>query len=206
MNITYRAKGNIYLNITSRCPSDCAFCLAKFTDKVYGYDLKLAREPDLDEVLGGLELAFSEGPAAEVVFVGLGEPSVRLDLVLEVVRWCRPRRIRTRLVTNGHGQLINPEREVVRELALAGLNAVSISLVAHNPEVYNQVCRPLFSNGFSEAVRFAQECVSSGIETELTFIDLPEVDIEDCRNIAERTGARFRLRPLIDEDSKEVRA
>ena len=32
MTIAYRAKGNIYLNITNRCSSDCTFCLAKFTD------------------------------------------------------------------------------------------------------------------------------------------------------------------------------
>ena len=126
MTIAYHAKGNIYLNITGRCSSDCSFCLAKFTDRVFGYDLKLETEPDLEEVLRELELSFLDGPAKEVVFVGLGEPTMRLDVVLGVVEWCRLRRIKTRLVTNGHGQLINPDVDVVHELARQGLDSVSI--------------------------------------------------------------------------------
>jgi len=201
----YRAKGNIYLNITNRCSSDCVFCLAKFTDTVFGCNLKLDVEPEPADLLRDLELAFLDGPACEVVFVGLGEPTMRLDVVLEVVEWCRLRRIRTRLVTNGHGQLINPDREVAHELAHMGLNAVSVSLVAHNSEVYNQLCRPIFSKAYREVIRFAEQCLGEGIETELTVIDLPEVDIESCRNIAEKIGAGFRVRPLITPDSQEVR-
>lgn len=202
--IAYRAKGNIYLNITNRCSADCVFCLAKFTDKVFGYNLKLAYEPELPDILRDLELEFLEGPADEVVFVGLGEPTMRLDVVLGVVEWCRTRRLRTRLVTNGHGSLINPEHDVPRELAAAGLGSVSVSLVAHNAEVYNQLCRPMFSKAFREVIRFAEACVREGIRTEITVVDLPEVDIESCRSIAEKLGAGFRVRPLITPESQEV--
>lgn len=202
--ICYRAKGNIYLNITNRCSSDCTFCIAKFTSMVYGYNLKLDREPELPDILRDLELAFLDGPAAEVVFVGLGEPTMRFDIVLAVVEWCRQRRIRTRLVTNGQGRLINPGREVPTELAAAGLDSVSVSLVAHNSEVYNQICRPMFSKAFREVISFAEDCIREGIRTELTVVDLPEVDIESCRSIAEKLGADFRVRPLIMPESEEV--
>lgn len=205
MTTVYRAKGNIYLNITNRCSADCVFCLAKFTDTVFGYNLKLDREPDPDEIIRDLELEFLNGPAPEVVFVGLGEPTMRLDVVLRVAEWCRLRRIPTRLVTNGHGQLINPQHRVARELAAAGLGTVSVSLVAHNAEVYNQLCRPIFSKAFREVIRFARECKSEGIKTELTVVELPEVDIDSCRGIAERMGAGFRVRPLITPESQEVR-
>lgn len=206
MTIAYRAKGNIYLNITNRCSSDCVFCLAKFTDRVYGYDLKLDTEPELPDILHELELAFLDGPANEVVFVGLGEPTMRLDIVLKVSEWLRLRRIPSRLDTNGHGQLLYPGRDVARELAQAGLGAVSVSLVAHNSEVYNQLCRPIFTKAFRAVLRFAEDCIKEGIRTELTVIDLPEVDIEACRSIAERIGASFRVRTLITPESEEVRA
>jgi len=202
--IAYRAKGNIYLNITNRCSSDCTFCLAKFTSIVFGYNLRLEQEPELPDILHDLELTFLDGPAEEVVFVGLGEPTMRLDVVLAVVEWCRQRRIRTRLVTNGHGRLINPDHDVPAELAAAGLDSVSISLVAHNTEVYNQICRPMFSKAFREVIGFAEACIREGIRTELTVVDLPEVDIESCRSIAEKMGAGFRVRTLITPESEEV--
>ena len=59
---------------------------------------------------------------------------------------------------------------------------------------------------FREAIRFAENCISEGIRTELTFVDVPEVDVESCRSIAERIGAGFRLRPLITVESEEVSA
>lgn len=206
MTIAYRAKGNIYLNITNRCSSDCTFCLAKFTDRVYGYDLKLAEDPPLDDILRELELAFQEGPADSVSFVGLGEPVMRLDVVLKVTEWLKLRKIPSRLVTNGQAQLLYPELDVAAELAAAGLGEASVSLVAHNSEVYNQLCRPMFSKAYRAVLKFAEACLEQGIRVTLTVVDLPEVDIEACRSIAEKMGAGFRVRPLITPESEEVKA
>ena len=206
MTIAYRAKGEVYLNITNRCPSDCTFCLAKFTDRVYGYDLKLEADPPLEDILRELELIFQEGLAGKVSFVGLGEPTMRLDEVLKVSEWLKTRRIASRLVTNGHAQLLYPGRDVAAELAAAGLQEASVSLVAHNSEVYNQLCRPMFSKAYRAVLKFAEACQEQGIRVTLTVIDLPEVDIEACRSIAEKMGAAFRVRPLITPQSEEVKA
>lgn len=206
MTIAYRAKGNIYLNITNRCSSDCVFCLARFTDTFRGYNLKLTSEPSVEDILRELELEFLEGPAGEVVFVGFGEPTMRLDEVLAVAEWLKLRRITSRLDTNGHGQLLHPEREVVRELAAAGIGAVSVSLVAHNSEVYNQLCRPMFSKAYRAVLKFAEDCLAAGLKVTLSVVDLPEVDIEACRSIAEKMGAEFRIRQLLTPESEEVRA
>lgn len=206
MTIAYRAKGNIYLNITNRCSSDCVFCLARFTDTFRGYNLKLTSEPSVEDILRELELEFLEGPAGEVVFVGFGEPTMRLDEVLAVAEWLKLRRITSRLDTNGHGQLLHPEREVARELAAAGIGAVSVSLVAHNSEVYNQLCRPMFSKAYRAVLKFAEDCLAAGLKVTLSVVDLPEVDIEACRSIAEKMGAEFRIRQLLTPESEEVRA
>lgn len=206
MTIAYRAKGDVYLNITNRCSADCTFCLAKFTDRVYGNDLKLEDDPPLEDIFRELELIFQEGPTGNVSFVGLGEPTMRLDVVLKVTEWLKTRRIASRLVTNGHAQLLYPERDVAAELAAAGLEEVSVSLVAHNSEVYNQLCRPMFSKAYRAVLKFAEACQAQGIRVTLTVIDLPEVDIEACRSIAEKMGAGFRVRPLITPQSEEVKS
>ncbi len=204
MTIAYRVNNNIYLNITNRCSSDCTFCLAKFTNTFHGYNLKLESDPSLGEILQELELAFLDGPADEVVFVGFGEPTMRLDEVLAVVEWLKLRRIPSRLDTNGHGQLLYPEREVAHDLAAAGLGAVSISLVGHNSEVYNQLSRPMFSKAYRAVLKFAEDCLREGMKVTLSVVDLPEVDQEACRSIAARMGADFRVRTLLTPDSREV--
>jgi GTP 3',8-cyclase len=195
--IVYRGKGNIYLNITNRCSCDCEFCFRTFTSEVLGSDLRLASEPSVDELTRETELAFLDGPADEVAFVGMGEPTMRLDLVLALTEWLSARRIRSRLVTNGHGRLLNPDTDVVEKLSDAGLDAVTVSLNAADPETYDLLCRPMFSKAFREVVAFAQACVAAGIDTTLTAVDLPEADIDGCRAIAEALGAGFRLRPYV---------
>ena len=113
--VAYRAGDSLYLNITNRCSSACEFCLREWTNGVYGVDLRLDHEPALAEVTQAIEVAFLDGPADEVVFCGFGEPTMRLDLVLAVTEWLRLRRIRSRLDTNGHGELLNPEMNVFHD-------------------------------------------------------------------------------------------
>jgi len=195
--VVYRgAGGAIYLNITNRCSSSCGFCLREWTDGVYGESLVLEHEPDAEEVLRELELEFLDGPADEVVFCGFGEPTMRLDVVLAVTEWLRLRRVRSRLDTNGHGQLLNPDVDVPAALAAAGLSAAMISLNAADPETYDLVCRPTFSKAYRAVLRFAESCVENGIETTLTAVGYDGADLDGCAAIAEAMGASFRVRGL----------
>lgn len=203
--IAYRGRGNIYLNITNRCSCACEFCFRAFTTEVFGSDLSLAAEPDAETITHEIERAFLDGPAEEVVFVGMGEPTIRLDLVLTVTDWLRRRRIATRLVSNGHGQLLNPELEVVDELVGAGLGAATVSLNAADPETYDLLCRPIFSKAHRAVIGFARECVEQGIETTLTAVDLPAADLDGCREIAAAVGASFRVRPCVPPDPEAQR-
>jgi GTP 3',8-cyclase len=195
--IAYRGRGNIYVNITNRCSCDCEFCFRAFTDEVFGAELTLAAEPEIDDIEREIELAFLDGPADEVAFCGLGEPTMRLDAVVAVTEWLTTRRIRSRLVTNGHGQLLNPDVDVAASLAGAGLCAATVSLNAADPETYDLLCRPIFSKAHRAVTGFARKCVEHGIATTLTAVDLPEADIEGCREIAAAAGASFRLRPFV---------
>jgi len=195
--IAYRGRGDaIYLNITNRCSCACEFCLREFSDGVYGAVLVLDEEPDADDVTAEIERAFMDGPADEVVFCGFGEPTMRLDVVLGVTEWLRLRRLRSRLDTNGHGQLLNPDVDVSAVLAATGLSAVTVSLNAADPETYDLLCRPTFSKAHRAVIRFAEQCVGHGIETTLTAVDCPGADPEGCAAIASALGAGFRLRRL----------
>jgi TatD family-associated radical SAM protein len=195
--IAYRGNGNIYLNITNRCSSDCRFCLRTFTQEVYGEPLVLAGEPSVEEIEQAVELEYLEGPADEVAFCGFGEPTLRLDVVTAVSEWLRLRHIPSRLVTNGHGQLVNPYTEVVPALSLASLAAATVSLNAADPEAYELLCRPMFSKAHRAVIRFAEDCVRHGIATTLTAVDVPEADLEACASLAADIGAGFRVRSLV---------
>ena len=100
-------------------------------------------EPELDEVTQAIELAFLDGPADEVVFCGFGEPTMRLDVVLAVTEWLRLRRIRSRAWTpTATASCSTRMSDVPAALAAAGLDAVTVSLNAADPESYDRVCRP----------------------------------------------------------------
>ena len=195
--IAYRGKGNIYLNITNRCSSDCGFCLRTFTDEVYGEPLVLAGEPSVEEIERAIELAFLDGPADEVVFCGFGEPTLRLDAVTAVSEWLRARRLP---LPSGHQRPRPARQPVYRGRARprpAGLTAATVSLNAADPEAYELICRPMFSKAHRAVIRFAEECVRHDIATTLTAVDVPEADVEACAALAADIGAGFRARSLV---------
>jgi len=194
LSVVYWLGDRLYLNITNRCPNRCYFCIRNFADGVGGFNLRLKREPAVSEVIKALEEVVNRRFWAEVVFCGFGEPTERLDCILEVSRWLkRYFNIQVRLDTNGQGYLLNEGREVLRELKEAGVDKVSVSLNAHNEETYNAVCRPTFKNAYKEVVRFIGEAVRL-LETEVTAVDIPQVDLAKVEEIAESLGAVFRRR------------
>ena len=82
-----------------------------------GYRLWLEREPSIDEIWGTLQGEIKEFDD-EVVFCGFGEPTMRLDVVLELTRMVKKNysRLKIRLNTDGLAQLRNKDKEVAREL------------------------------------------------------------------------------------------
>ena len=191
--IYYEAYGNLYLNITNRCSASCVFCIRDFSDGVYGYNLRLSHEPTVDEIISELE-TLDLSKYQEVVFTGFGEPTIRLNEMLEVTRYLNERNIVVRLDTNGHAELIHPDRNVISELKEAGLSAVSVSLNAESEELYNELCRPIYDNSYQAMLDFTKEARDAGIHTRMTVVGVPEIDIEKCERIAHEIGADFHVR------------
>lgn len=191
--ISYEALGNLYLNITNNCSANCVFCIRNSCDGVYGYDLRLSKEPSEEEIIRKLE-SLNLTKYREVVFTGFGEPTCRLDTVIRITQWLHKRRIPVRLDTNGHAALIYPGRDVVTELKAAGLDAVSVSLNAESAEKYNRLCRPVFEGSYKALIDFTKKAVKVGIRTRMTVVGNQDIDIKECERIATGLGASFRVR------------
>jgi len=188
---------NLYLNITNRCPNNCYFCFKKFKNGIREFTLKLRKEPSSNEVIKELQNVVNRENWSEVVFCGFGEPLERLSCVLEVTGWIKQYFGKVaRVDTNGQGYLLNNRKDVVKELKKAGIEKVSVSLNAHDKATYNQVCKPVFENAFENVLEFIEKA-KEALETEITAVTIPEVDISKVREIAKRIGVTFRVREYI---------
>ena len=215
--LAYRIRGSIYLNITNLCTLACGFC-PKFTDwMVHDYFLKLDRvEVSAQVVLEAARLAALNGRASreaaeqslakggcgrdlsaldEVVFVGYGEPTRELGLLLSSARLLREAGAqRLRLDTDGLANL-REGRDCIPELA-AEFEAVSISLNAHNAEVYLRHCPNRYGEDAWHACKeFIKAATPQFSWVQASVVGMPDVDREACRVIIEdELGARFRYR------------
>ena len=188
--IAYQIRESLYLNITNRCTNNCNFCIRTQTQFIKGHNLMLEKEPSVADIIKAV------GDAKryrEIVFCGYGEPTIRLDVVKAVAKDLKSKGAKIRMVTNGHGDLIN-SRPIAAELA-GLIDRVSVSLNAEEDNKYNEICKPKFGpRSYKHVLEFIKACVDCGIDTEVTCLNLPEVDVKKCETIAGSLGARFRLR------------
>jgi TatD family-associated radical SAM protein len=198
-NIIYWLGNSMYLNITNRCSNNCYFCLRNFKKGVGGFNLKLDKEPSVNEVLNELQEVINRKNWREIIFCGFGEPLERLDCILEVSRWIKRyygKIISIRIDTNGQGLLLNKGRDVIEELKDAGVDKISVSLNAHDEETYNQICKPAFKSAFESILEFIRK-VKDNFDVEVTAVAIPEVDISKVEEVARKMGVKFRVREYI---------
>lgn len=192
--IAYRIRESLYLNITNRCTNACGFCIRSRSDFVKGHNLRLSREPSTAEVIRAIG---NPRDYREIVFCGYGEPLLRIDLLKKAAAWIKEKGGRVRVNTNGQGSLIHG-RNVLPELQ--GLvDAYSVSLNTQDENTYLSLCKPLFGAGTFAAVKEFIREAGRIAEVSVTVVNLPEVDVEACRTIAEKElQAAFRMRYYDD--------
>ncbi|MBI5847712.1 MAG: YchF/TatD family DNA exonuclease [Nitrospirae bacterium] len=189
--IAYQIRDSLYLNITNRCTNKCSFCVKFNSDFVKGHRLSLSHEPSAEELKKEIG---DPSRFREIVFCGYGEPLQRLDLVKQIARWVKEQGGRVRVNTNGHANLIH-KRNIIPELK-GLLDSVSISLDAQDTDTYTRICKPYFPGAYQEVLRFIQDVKAVVPDVQITVVNLPEVDLKKCEEIAADLGVRFRVREL----------
>ena len=188
--IAYKIRGSLYLNITNRCTNKCSFCVRNYTDFVKGHNLRLEAEPTVDELIKAVG---DPAKYKQVVFCGYGEPTMRLDIVLDVAKKLKAKGANIRLITNGHGNLINKTDILPKLKGL--IDELSVSLDVDTKEKYNKICQPDFGPGtFDKVKEFTLEAKKYIPSIEATFLDMDGIDIDKCKQIASELGVNCRIR------------
>ena len=159
-----------------------------------GYPLRLKQEPGVADIVAAVG-----DPKAyrEVVFCGLGEPTLRLPELLQIAQTLKQAGARIRLNTDGLANWVH-QRNIVPEL-VGRVDALSISLNAQDEATYNRHCRPPTGGAFPEVLEFILHARELIPDITITAIDgLEGVDIAACEALAERFKVKFRRR-VLDE-------
>ena len=80
------------------------------------------------------------------------------------------------------------------------LDEASISLNSDNSKQYNEICNPKIDNAYEAVKDFIKSCNKAGIKTYASIVtgfDEREINVENCKKIAEDLGAEFRNREFI---------
>jgi len=189
----------LYLNITNHCSNSCYFCIKRYKRGVGDFDLRLEAEPNVAQIIADLTEVLHMRIWDELVFCGFGEPTERLDVLLEVAKYVKQnygRPLQIRLDTNGHGYMLNPGRNVAAELKAAGVDKVSVSLNAGDKETYNEICKPIFLEGYKVVLDFISKAKLL-LDVEVTAVRLPEVDLAKVKTVADGLGVLFNVRKYI---------
>jgi TatD family-associated radical SAM protein len=185
-----------YVNITNQCNCACTFCLRQFKEMAKENTLWLESEPTAAQIIESLEQQ-DWSLIREIVFCGFGEPTLRLDVLLEVMRYVKGKmpQMKTRLNTNGLSDLEYKKETAVLFAGL--LDTISISLNASNEDEYLKLTRSKFGQGSYEAMlTFAQNCRPHIENVVLTVVDSIGVDeIKKCQAICDERGVTLRVRP-----------
>lgn len=201
----YRVNNGIYLNITNRCTNDCTFCLRNNGDTAYESDtLWLKREPSADEVVNAVKRIYFEA-CDSFVFCGYGEPTCRLDTLIVIAKLLKARypEIPIRLNTNGQNELINSCDST--NLLFGLIDSVSISLNSANEDEYDKICRSVFGKkAYSAMIEFGKRCIGNIPTVQFSVVEetLSNEDIEKCKVMVDKIGAKLRVRKFISENDK----
>jgi TatD DNase family protein len=191
--ITYVLGESLYINLTNRCNADCEFCDRKGDAMIKGYNLKITREPEAEEVIAQIG-----DPARyrDIVFCGYGEPTIRLDVLKKIAAWIKEHNGTVRLNTDGHGSIIN-KRNIAPELQ--GLvDVVSISLNSIDPVQYGTLMNLDGPTYHAAMIEFAREAKRFVPEVVMTVVGIPDVDLEKTKKfVEEEIGVRYRVRPYF---------
>lgn len=196
----YALDGNLYVNLTNKCSNGCDFCVRNERSSYFGHYLWLKNgDPTAEKVIAVAKGYGDLTRYKEVVFCGFGEPTYRMQEMLTLCDYFHEKGLKTRLNTNGQGELIN-KRDITEEMR-GKIDFVNVSLNASNAEKYKKICRSQYGeNGFGTMIEFAKHCKKAGIAVRFSIVDcIGEDEVEACKRLAASVSIPLYIRKYISE-------
>ncbi len=196
----YTLDGNLYVNLTNKCSNGCDFCVRNERTSYYGNYLWLRHgDPTVEKVVAAANGFGDLTRFKEVVFCGFGEPTYKLEEMLALCDFFHEKGLKTRLNTNGQGNLIN-KRDIVPDLK-DKIDFVNISLNASCAEKYQPVCRSQYGEaGFEGLLEFAKLCRKNGVACRFSIVDcIGEAEVDACKKLAESLRIPLYVRKYIQD-------
>lgn len=201
-NLVYLLDGKIYINLTNKCTNECLFCIRTLKDDVCGANLWLKNDVvTAQEVIK--QLRTLKNNESEIIFCGYGEPMLKLDVLKEVASFIKEnyKDVKVRVNTNGHANIVY-KRNVIPEL-VGLVDEFSVSLNAPTEELYRELTKPnlVCDNILEEVKDFIKKSVEAGISTTASVVSgykHYDVNLEECKKIADEAGAKFRVREWLE--------
>ncbi len=201
MTIFYELYGALYVNITNKCPCSCVFCIRDHSDVIKNSDPLWFEgdEPSMEDIKKDFE-RFDLEKYSEIVFCGYGEPTERMDILIETAKFLREKtNKKIRLNTNGLSDLICNRKNTAYELK-GLIDTVSISLNAPTSKRFCEITNSTFGEKSFDALldfaKDAKECIDKVVFTVVDVISKEE--IEKCQKIADDMEIELRVREYIE--------
>lgn len=213
--LAYIVRGAPYLALTDQSPTDVTLLASRGPKFLMPTDsgfvpLGEAPEPSSEELAAVVlhlyqdEAGSSRGSMGEcdpgVAFAGLGDPLLRLEVLLDTVRLVAEAQngVPFRVITTG---LVSPD--VTDKLVASGLVAlggadqrretmiqtISVALPCHTEARFKELVQPGTAYGFGEVCGFISNLSEAGAIVECTCVARPDVDVEATRKLALALGA-----------------
>lgn len=196
----YTLDGNLYVNLTNKCSNACDFCVRNERTSYYGNYLWIRHgDPTVEKVIAAAKGFGDLSRFKEAVFCGFGEPTYKVAEMVALCDYFHEKGLKTRLNTNGQGNLIN-KRDIVPELK-DKIDFVNISLNASCYEKYQPICRSQFKeSGFAGMIEFAKLCRKNGVDCRFSIVDcIGEEEVEACKRLAESVKIPLYVRSYITD-------
>ncbi|MBO4389863.1 MAG: septum formation protein Maf [Lachnospiraceae bacterium] len=195
-SIIYEFQNKLYVNLTNKSATSTAFVERQYTDQINSLEsLWLDHEPTMIEVLTELSNWYI-AQYKELVFCGYGEPTERMDLVLDIANFVKKRsNIIIRLNTNGLSNLVNGP-EIVSKYRDT-IDEVSISMVSSTPNSYLTLSQSTYGiDSFQALLDYAAACKDAGCKVIMSTVEstITEEQEAKCRSICEELGVEYVIR------------
>ncbi|RMD49503.1 MAG: radical SAM protein, partial [Ignavibacteria bacterium] len=194
LKYTYTIGNSLYINVTNRCNADCIFCDRKGEAMVKGHKLRMSKQEEPPAEVYIQEIG-DPTQYKEIVFCGYGEPTIRWDVVKEISRYVKSNGGKTRLNTDGHGNLIN-KRDITPEMD-GLIDVVSISLNSVDPKQYAKLMN--VTEEHHEAMLDFARRSKKYAKVVMSIVGMDEVDSEKAKKFCtEELGVEFREREYFN--------